>query len=102
LGCRRARRVTWHQGRAHSVSYNTAPGDGKDSDWSVKLLVTRDGIEYQQITVLDILGRPRLELLSEPPEQIVEVSLKEPEELPGRGLPAGRYLDGRVRVQARE
>jgi len=51
-------RVTWHQGRAYGVSYNTAPGDGKDNDWSVKLLVSRDGIEYEQITVLDIPGRP--------------------------------------------
>jgi len=34
------------------------PGKEKDNDWSVKLFVSRDGLEYEQVTVLDIPGRP--------------------------------------------
>jgi hypothetical protein len=46
-------RVTWHEGRAYGVSYGT---DGKD--WSLKLVRSSDGIKYEQITMLDIPGRP--------------------------------------------
>lgn len=48
-------RVTWHKGRAYGVSYNTA---GKENDWSVRLLVSNDGINYEKIADLDVPGRP--------------------------------------------
>jgi hypothetical protein len=51
-------RVTWHQGRAYGVSYKAAPREEKDDNWLVRLVVSRDGIEYEQITVLDVPGRP--------------------------------------------
>jgi len=51
-------RVTWYEGRAYGVSYNAPAGKEKEAEWSLKLVASRDGVNYEQITVLDVTGRP--------------------------------------------
>ena len=66
-------RVTWHDGRAYGVSYNAStrqtpaakqaaqsyqPAKPGPADWKLKLLVSRDGVQYDLITHLDVPGHP--------------------------------------------
>jgi len=50
-------RVTWHDGRAYGVSYGGAP-KGKDSDWALTLWSSKDGVQYERITSLQVTGSP--------------------------------------------
>ena len=51
-------RVTWHNGRAYGVSYNTSAPKGNGKDWSLRLVVSPDGTDYEEIAKFDIPGRP--------------------------------------------
>ena len=54
-------RVTWHKGRAYGVSYDTRPQPGGPvmaNEWAVKLFESTDGLDWRQIAVLDVPGRP--------------------------------------------
>ncbi|UCD29795.1 MAG: cellulase family glycosylhydrolase [Planctomycetota bacterium] len=47
-------RVTWYENRCYGVSYNCDPGQ----HWTLKLWISRDGLNYELITRLDVPGRP--------------------------------------------
>lgn len=65
-------RVTWHDGKAYGVSYDAAERDsaaakkaaetGKaepgPADWKLKLVMSKDGQQYELITHLDVPGHP--------------------------------------------
>jgi hypothetical protein len=52
-------RVTWHQGRCWGVSYKAGPKDAPaDQDWPLTLFTSADGVKYEQVTRLDVPGRP--------------------------------------------
>ncbi|MBK9167534.1 MAG: exo-alpha-sialidase [Bryobacterales bacterium] len=53
-------RVTWHGGRAYGVSYNTRPQPGAvmADEWNVTLFESKDGVDWRQVTVLNVPGRP--------------------------------------------
>jgi hypothetical protein len=51
-------RVTWHDGSAYGVSYHAPAEKDKGGDWSVRLVVSRDGVNYEEITKLDVPDRP--------------------------------------------
>jgi hypothetical protein len=65
-------RVTWHDGRAYGISYNTsargtpAARDAAErgavepgpADWKLKLFESEDGLEYDLVTHLDVPGHP--------------------------------------------
>jgi hypothetical protein len=51
-------RVTWYQGRAYGVSYNAPADKEKARAWSLRLVVSRDGVNYEEITKLDVPDRP--------------------------------------------
>jgi hypothetical protein len=48
-------RVTWHRGRAYGVSYTT---DGTPDGGGVTLYCSRDGLEWEALTPLEVPGRP--------------------------------------------
>jgi hypothetical protein len=53
-------RVTWHQGRAYGIAY-TVPvrrGAASPTEWTVKLLSSTNGVNYELVTLLDVPGRP--------------------------------------------
>lgn len=47
-------RVTWRDGKAYGISYNHAT----EGDWTLTLVSSNDGINYQPITKLDVAGKP--------------------------------------------
>ncbi len=49
-------RVTWHDGKAYGVSYS-ATGNN-DTDWTLKLFVSADGVSYNLVARLDVPGQP--------------------------------------------
>jgi hypothetical protein len=49
-------RVTWHGGKAYGASYCT--GQERESDWTLKLFVSADGVSYDLVTRLDVPGHP--------------------------------------------
>jgi len=49
-------RVTWHDGRAYGVSY--AMTSKTDADWRLTLWSSKDGIQYERITALEVTGSP--------------------------------------------
>jgi hypothetical protein len=49
-------RVTWDKNRCYGVTSGWDPG--KDKLWTIKLWSSKDGINYQLITVWDIPGKP--------------------------------------------
>ncbi|MCL4215720.1 MAG: exo-alpha-sialidase [Candidatus Hydrogenedentes bacterium] len=49
-------RVTWHDGTAYGVSYLTTRA-GED-DWGLVLVSSADGVNYTEVTKLEIPGRP--------------------------------------------
>jgi hypothetical protein len=53
-------RVTWHKGRAYGIAYTVPvrPTPAAASDWTVKLLSSEDGLNYDLVTKLDVPGRP--------------------------------------------
>lgn len=52
-------RVTWHQGRAYGVSYSSgAKSTNPPPAWTVKLMVSDDGVHYRLVTRLEVAGRP--------------------------------------------
>lgn len=65
-------RVTWQGGKAYGISYDaskrttdaatkaaqTGEVEPGDADWKLRLLVSDDGIDYQQIKQLDVPGHP--------------------------------------------
>lgn len=55
-------RVTWHQGRAYGISYDSSPArtaaTNTTADWSAKLFESDDGINYRLVTKLAVPGRP--------------------------------------------
>ena len=46
-------RVTWHEGVGYGVVYQPIT-----SDWKIFLVKTTDGVHYQNVTQLDVPGRP--------------------------------------------
>ncbi|MDM8005119.1 MAG: sialidase family protein [Phycisphaerae bacterium] len=50
-------RVTWHDGRAYGVSYD-GTSEGKNSEWPLTLWSSKDGVQYERITALEVTGRP--------------------------------------------
>jgi len=48
-------RVTWHEGRAYGVSYSI--GSGASTDWTLTLVASDDGVDYQPITQLEVPDR---------------------------------------------
>jgi hypothetical protein len=50
-------RVTWHDGKAYGVSY-TVPEDRKKGERLLKLVVSKDGVQYDLVTQLDVPGQP--------------------------------------------
>ncbi|MBR0191591.1 MAG: hypothetical protein IJQ31_05950 [Thermoguttaceae bacterium] len=46
-------RVTWHEGVGYGVIYQPV-----SPDWKVYLVKTTDGVHYQNVTELDVPGRP--------------------------------------------
>ena len=46
-------RVTWHEGVGYGVIYQPV-----SPDWKVFLVKTTDGVHYQNVTALDVPGRP--------------------------------------------
>jgi hypothetical protein len=66
-------RVTWHDGKAYGVAYNagarqtkeakdaakeTKPLSSDPADWKLRLVVSKDGVEYETITHLGVPGHP--------------------------------------------
>lgn len=51
-------RVTWHQGKAYGVSYNSSAGRSEGAEWRVQLVVSEDGEDFHPVTTLDVPGRP--------------------------------------------
>lgn len=65
-------RVTWHNGKAYGVSYDSSErattaaqeaaktGQAKPgpADWKLKLFVSEDGVKYDLVTHLDVPGHP--------------------------------------------
>ena len=65
-------RVTWHDGKAYGISYEASDRDtpaAKDAartgkvdpgpaDWTLKLVVSDDGLKYDLVTPLDVPGHP--------------------------------------------
>jgi hypothetical protein len=66
-------RVTWHEGKAYGVSYNAAARQTKEAkeaaksdkpvsadpaDWKLKLVVSKDGVNYDIHTHLGVPGHP--------------------------------------------
>lgn len=54
-------RVTWHQGTAYGLSYNSAGASGSSSpgpEWVLKLYRSTDGLKWQVVGPLDVTGRP--------------------------------------------
>lgn len=47
-------RVTWHDGTAYGVTYNSSA----KPDWTVHLVSSKDGVNYDVITQLEVPGRP--------------------------------------------
>jgi hypothetical protein len=47
-------RVTWYQGKAWGVAYDTSGG----KEWALTLYCSGDGVEYEKVTALRIGGRP--------------------------------------------
>jgi hypothetical protein len=45
-------RVTWHDGKAYGVSYDTTP------DWRATLYASPDGVRYDPVARLDVPGHP--------------------------------------------
>lgn len=46
-------RVTWHEGRAYGVAYNASA-----REWTVTLVASGDGVHFEEVTELDIPGKP--------------------------------------------
>ncbi|HEU5117079.1 MAG TPA: hypothetical protein VFT74_10475, partial [Isosphaeraceae bacterium] len=54
-------RVTWHNGKAYGISYSSTGGIKAAEDekgWSLKLVVSDDGQDFQVVTPLDVSGHP--------------------------------------------
>jgi len=51
-------RVTWREGRAYGVAYNAPADKSKAADWSLRLVASRDGVNYEEIAKLDVPDRP--------------------------------------------
>lgn len=55
-------RVTWHQGKAYGIVYNSAtPATVKPNspgEWTAKLVVSDDGLAFRTLTRLEVPGRP--------------------------------------------
>lgn len=49
-------RVTWHKGKAYGTSYTV--NDGPEDAWRVRLVVSDDGIHYEDITTFEVKDRP--------------------------------------------
>ena len=49
-------RVTWHDGVAYGVSYNTIDTAAK-GDWSLTLYRSQNGVDWEKVTKLDVPGR---------------------------------------------
>lgn len=51
-------RVTWHQGKAYGASYRFSNPGRKFEEWLIKLFVSENGVDYQEITQWEIPGLP--------------------------------------------
>lgn len=55
-------RVTWHEGRAYGISYNSSALRGADTnapvDWRVSVFRSEDGVTFRPVTKLEVPGRP--------------------------------------------
>lgn len=54
-------RVTWHQGTAYGLSYNSGPTGSAAAggpEWTLRLFSSRDGLKWDQVSALDVTGRP--------------------------------------------
>jgi hypothetical protein len=54
-------RVTWHQGTAYGVAYDSTGGKGgggQADEWLATLYSSRDGIAWTKVSALDVTGRP--------------------------------------------
>ena len=66
-------RVTWHDGKAYGVAYNAGARQSKEAkeaakeakpvseepaDWKLRLVVSKDGVNYDTITHLGVPGHP--------------------------------------------
>jgi hypothetical protein len=51
-------RITWNKGRAYGVSYRYSDPKHKLNEWLVKLFVSENGLDYQQLIQWDIPGYP--------------------------------------------
>jgi len=66
-------RVTWHDGKAYGVSYNAGarqsqeakdaakskePVSSEPADWKLRLVVSKDGVNYETVTHLGVPGHP--------------------------------------------
>lgn len=54
-------RVTWHQGTAYGVAYDSTAGKGggaQADEWRATLYSSRDGVAWTKVSALDVTGRP--------------------------------------------
>jgi hypothetical protein len=51
-------RVTWQEGRAYGISYHSLTGAQAKGEWAVKLVESRDGVNYRLVKNLEVPGRP--------------------------------------------
>lgn len=54
-------RVTWHQGTAYGVAYDSTAnkgGGGQADEWLATLYSSRDGVAWKKVSALDVHGRP--------------------------------------------
>jgi hypothetical protein len=54
-------RMTWHDGRAYGITYNSSPearNPAGTPDWTVKLVESTDGVQHRVVTALYVPGHP--------------------------------------------
>jgi hypothetical protein len=52
-------RVTWHEGQAYGAAYRTAANTaGAESEWSLKLYRSRDGLKWELVSPMEVSGHP--------------------------------------------
>ncbi len=52
-------RVTWHDGHAYGITYNSSPNAAAPSaDWTAKLVESTNGTDYRVVTTLAVPGHP--------------------------------------------
>jgi hypothetical protein len=51
-------RVTWHKGRAYGITYTVPVQGPPGAEWSVSVVASEDGTNYQKVSRLNVPGRP--------------------------------------------